>query len=120
MASSKICQQSDILNVLTWKFKTRKLGTFPSKRAVFYDMPTKFIIYVHGLKSVLIKATGFLKLRLTATVSVIEDGRKPFSSISGQSVLTELGIKQEYAVIYYLYRGPGESGGVMRPPQVRR
>lgn len=69
-----------------------------------------------------------MKLGLTATVSVIADGRKltyslilkSFFSTSGQSVLTELGIKQEYAVIYYLYSGPGESGGVMRPPQVRR
>lgn len=69
-----------------------------------------------------------MKLRQTATVPVTVDERKltyslimrPFFSTSGQSVLIKPGIKQEYAVIYYLYSGPGESGGVMRPPHVRR
>jgi hypothetical protein len=29
-------------------------------------------------------------------------------------------LKKEYAAMGYLYSGPGESGGVMRPPHVRR
>jgi hypothetical protein len=43
---------------------------------VFFDMSANTTVDTKGSKSVLVKTTGFEKLRITVMLSVLADGRK--------------------------------------------